>query len=125
MAASVSSIRNVSFSSDMKEMVKTQDYNPEDLVTFVVRLNPSKGKDARAEFKLKSILKISGSDSPIDHEMLELIKKVESGVEMPSRRKSGAKTRNTVESLHASSKGSFKPTLTTLSAFSEEEEEEV
>jgi hypothetical protein len=125
MAASVSPTRGVSFSPDMEEMVKTQIYNPEDLVIFVAPLSTSDAKSASEEFKLRSILKISDSPSPNDHEMLELIKKVESVVEMPVQRNSGAKTRNSVESFQAPAKATFKPTLTTLSAFCEEEEEEV
>jgi hypothetical protein len=123
MAASVSPTRGVSFSLDMREMVMTQIYNPEDRVTSVTRFSTFDGKGAREEFKLKSILKISDSPSLIDHEMLELIKKVESAAKIPAHQNFGAKTRNSVESFQATAKGSFKPTLTTLSAFCEEEEE--
>ena len=126
MAASVSPTRGVSFSPDMKKMVKTQIYNPEDLLTFVLPFNTSDAKGVRK----KSILKIKDkpselhpeSPSKLDDEMLELIKKVESAVEMPAQQNSGAKTRNSVESFQSPAKATFKPTLTTLSAICEEEE---
>lgn len=123
MASSVSPERRVSFSPEMDEMVTTQRYNPEDLVSFVVRFDAIDLEGAKAEFKLKSILKISESPSPIDHEMLEIIKKVESAVEEVPELRSGAKTRNSVDTLQRRPQAaSFKPTETTLTALCEEEE---
>jgi len=107
----------------MGKMVMTQIYNPDESVTSVAPFRTFHGTDASEEFKLKSILKISGSPLQIDHEMLELINKVESAAKIPAHKNFGAKTRNAVESFQAPAKASFKPTLTTLSAFCEEEEE--